>query len=319
MEMPTLPKTSGWSDERTQTSTMPTKQSQPASTGTDPLDKLPAELRLEIITFLEYRGNVNHLCEASPIFYRQRKTDSLLVAWDAMYKNFKPLIGCGYRCVYVLPSALRLANLMWYCAHKPQMFEIVEAGSIYYYPTLEQDPTEEHLLDLDEEILWLEDKDPLFTGREYLIFELDALWNRMITWQLGRLPTFCSFMEEHKRLDCYTPNFRKIFGRFGETIVNSLPPKTSRWRSPVLLLLLVLELMDSTYFADQPQEGSWEWWVETEFWPHFVPWVFREARTAMYIFDKYGKSAISRSTDPWSWESWQQRCQDPRSMPFCYR
>jgi len=270
IKMPAIPKASGWSDELTQPSTMPPRQSQPTSTAPDPFNKLPAELRLRVITFLDWRGNFNILCEASPIFYRQRKTDTMLVAWDAMHKNFETSTGY-YQGQLLLSYALELANLLWYCANKPQMVSFIEGNSICYYPG-------HHLT---EEILDFHFRvpDPLFTGHEYLIFEVNALWERMMTWQIGHISTFRAYMEEHKRLECYTEGFQFLFGDCGEMVPNSLPPTTSAWRRPVLSLLLILELMNSMYFTCQPPEGSWEYWVETTFWRIFVPTVLMMAQT----------------------------------------
>lgn len=259
---------------------MPPRQSQPTSIATDPFYKLPAELRLIIITFLDWRGNFNSLCEASPIFYRQRKTDSMLVAWDAMHKNFETSTGY-YQGELLLRYALELTNLLWYCANKPQMFSFVEGNPIFHYPERIHTPDEQLENRLAEEILDFHDRvpDPLFTGHEYLIFEVNALWKRMMTWQIGRISTFRAYMEEHKRLECYTEYFQYLFGDYGEMVPNSLPPTTSVWRRPVLFLLLILELMNSTYFTCQPPEGSWEYWVENSFWRIFVPTALMMARS----------------------------------------
>src|SRR5690349_3927994 len=129
------------------------------------------------------------------------------------------------------------------------MVSFVEGNSICCYPG---DRVTEEILNLHDCV-----SDPLFTGHKYLIFEVNALWERMMTWQIGRISTFRAYMEEHKRLECYTEDFHFLFGDRGEMIPNSLPPTTSVWRRPVLFLLLILELMNSTYFTYQPPEGSW--------------------------------------------------------------
>ncbi|KAH7174489.1 uncharacterized protein B0J16DRAFT_348700 [Fusarium flagelliforme] len=194
----------------------------------------------------------------------------MLVAWDAMHKNFETSTGY-HQGQLLLKYALKLANLLWYCANKPQMFSSVEGTSIRYYPGLVNIPDEQQGVRLIDKILNWDVSDPLFTGHKYLIFEVNALWDRMMTWQIGRISTFRAYMEEHKRLECYTERFQRQFGDYGKMLPNSLPPPTSAWRRPVLFVLLILELMNSTYFTYQPREGSWEYWVENSFWRRFVP------------------------------------------------
>ena len=99
------------------------------------------------------------------------------------------------------------------------MVSFVEGNSICCYPG---DRVTEEILNLHDCV-----SDPLFTGHKYLIFEVNALWERMMTWQIGRISTFRAYMEEHKRLECYTEDFHFLFGDRGEMIPNSLPPTTS--------------------------------------------------------------------------------------------
>ena len=189
---------------------MPPRQSQPTSIAKDPFNKLPAELRLIIITSLGWRANFISLCEASPIFYRQRKTDSMLVAWDAMHKNFETSTGY-YQGQTLLRYALQLANLLWYCENKPQMVRSVSGISIRYIP--KPIPDEQHGgRSISRDIMDFSIRDPLFTDRKYLIFEVNALWKRMMTWQIGRISTFRAYTDEHKRLECHAEPFQRLFG-----------------------------------------------------------------------------------------------------------
>lgn len=184
----------------------------------DPFEKLPIELRECVISFLGDRTHFNNLCRASSIIYRQRKTDSLLVCWDKMHKRF------GDWELFIASSLIGFLR-----HHVPTSSAL----------TCKTDFSHCHSFG---------DYDPLFSSRQYLVFEVDALYTRMMIRLESCKLTLPEYLEEHKTAKEYkiAVHLEPVFQDLGDgKFPNLLPPRTSPWRAMLLYALLSMELIGS--------------------------------------------------------------------------
>ncbi|KAF5713110.1 hypothetical protein FGLOB1_4163 [Fusarium globosum] len=193
----------------------------------DPFGLLPLEVREMIISNLVIECILLDLCQASPVFKHQLNTSKLLKTWTALHKELDYEM---FQAILVLMTYPKIKEPI------PAFEDIDAAGCPNKFI-----------------------RDPLFTPEQHLIFEIDAINQRMAKcFALG--PSLVPLYRA-KYPDFYGGLFSdylvKSFGKHGEHLPTTMPSIGSGIRLRIFYILLAIETMEQcpSAFVTGPRES----------------------------------------------------------------
>lgn len=177
----------------------------------DPFGLLPSEVLEMIISNLVVEFILLDLCQASPVFKHQLNTNKLLKTWTALHKELD----------YEMFQAILV--LMTY----PKIKEPIPAFD-------DNDSPDKYL------------PDPLFTPEQHLIFEMDAINQRMSKcFALG--PSLVPlYRAKYHDFDggCFSNYLAISFGKHGEHLPTTMHSIGSGTRHRIFYILLAIDTME---------------------------------------------------------------------------